>query len=450
MKRIYSHIIYTCLTIILLAGCKSDYPYIEYEGNPGKVEFDNIESLIPIMTTMNSPLYENHTRGTGIFNNEKDKDFYIYAFYTPKGKDGVPQSIDYSMNPQEEFHCLVDDPTGHGLKARLSEISSALEWVKDTMVYYNNTYPDYRYRFFAYHVDDSVDMEKMQPNRHHDYVSYDIQIDGTQDLMCSCAQPTPEQLAKIKSLASPSNKDFINNLEKLTYSTQSAHRDLLPLFETKHQLAYIQFFLKADSTTFINSSGDQEKRVDSGVDSVLVENISIKNVPYKGKFIVAAEDTSRLGIDYDNEKTDIYLPVKVKTDSTGQIIKDSVGRITVSRDEEGKVMAGDPVGLNPRLKPKVEEQDLGMGFLLPEAERYYVLLKCKQLKTDKNGDLKTLNYSQQFELVLPRDKNGNTCKFLSGHKYAVTIRIYGIRDIRLELEDLAWLDGGEIIIDDEN
>ena len=449
MKRIYSHIIYTCLTIILLAGCKSDYPYIEYEGNPGKVEFGNIESLIPIMTTMNSPLYENHTRGTGIFNNEKDKDFYIYAFYTPKGKDGVPQSIDYSMNPQEEFHCLVDDPTGHGLKARLSEISSALEWVKDTMVYYNNTYPDYRYRFFAYHVDDAVDMEKMQPNRHLDYVSYDIQIDGTQDLMCSCAQPTPEQLAKIKSLASPSNKDFINNLEKLTYSTQSAHRDLIPLFETKHQLAYIQFFLKVDSIVVIDPLGKEEKKIDPGVDSVFIENISIKNVPNTGEFIVAAEDTSRLGVTFRPDKTTtLYMPVKVRTDDDGK-------EITVSRDEEGVLRPGDKTGFNPPLTPRDTLDpgmpiEVGMGFLLPEAERYYVLLKCKQLKTDKNGDLKTLNYSQQFELVLPRDKNGNKCKFLSGHKYAVTIIIYGIRDIRLQLEDLAWFDGGEIIIDDEN
>ena len=430
MKRIYSHIIYTCLTIILLAGCKSDYPYIEYEGNPGKVEFDNIESLIPIMTTMNSPLYENHTRGTGIFNNEKDKDFYIYAFYTPKGKDGVPQSIDYSMNPQEEFHCLVDDPTGHGLKARLSEISSALEWV-DTMVYYNNTYPDYRYRFFAYHVDDAVDMEKMQPNRHLDYVSYDIQIDGTQDLMCSCAQPTPEQLAKIKSLASPSNKDFINNLEKLTYSTQSAHRDLIPLFETKHQLAYIQFFLKVDSIVVIDSLGKEKKVIDPGVDSVFIENISIKNVPNTGEFIVAAEDTSRLGVTFRPDKTTtLYMPVK---------------------DEEGNLMPGKEEGFDTPYKPDtLTTIEVGDGFLLPEAERYNVLLRCKQLKTDKNDDLKTLNYSQHFELVLPRDKNGNTCKFLSGHKYAVTIRIYGIRDIRLELEDIAWFDGGEIIIDDEN
>ena len=431
MKRIYSHIIYTCLTIILLAGCKSDYPYIEYEGNPGKVEFDNIESLIPIMTTMNSPLYENLTRGTGIFNNEKDKDFYIYAFYTPKGKDGVPQSIDYSMNPQEEFHCLVDDPTGHGLKARLSEISSALEWVKDTMVYYNNTYPDYRYRFFAYHVDDAVDMEKMQPNRHHDYVSYDIQIDGTQDLMCSCAQPTPEQLAKIKSLASPSNKDFINNLEKLTYSTQSAHRDLIPLFETKHQLAYIQFFLKVDSIVVIDSLGKEKKVIDPGVDSVFIENISIKNVPNTGEFIVAAEDTSRLGVTFRPDKTTtLYMPVK---------------------NEEGNLMPGKEEGFDTPYKPDtLTTIEVGDGFLLPEAERYNVLLRCKQLKTDKNGDLKTLNYSQHFELVLPRDKNGNKCKFLSGHKYAVTIIIYGIRDIRLELEDIAWFDGGEIIIDDEN
>ena len=77
-------------------------------------------------------------------------------------------------------------------------------------------------------------------------------------------------------------------------------------------------------------------------------------------------------------------------------------------------------------------------------------MESKQLKKDKNGNLRTLDYSQNFELVLPKDENGNTRRFLPGNKYEVTIRVYGTRDIRLQLDDLVWLDGGEIIIDDED
>lgn len=408
MKRVYSHIIYTCLTIILLIGCKSDYPYIEYEGNPGKVEFGNIELLIPIMISMNNPLYENHTRGMGGGDHEEDT-FYIYAFYTPEGITGVPNSIDYSMTPQEKFHCLVDDPTGHGLKARLSEISSALEWV-DTMVYYNNTYPDYRYRFFAYHVDDAVDMEKIQPNRHHDYVSYDIQIDGTQDLMCSCAQPTPEQLAKIKSLASPSNKDFINNLEKLTYSTQSAHRDLIPVFNMEHHLTYIKFKLKADRDDGGYLDSTEYKKIH-------VRNIIIKDIPYKGEFIVAAEDTNQLGITFStNHLTNFYIP---------------------TRDKDGFLVKGNDKGFLEPLIPDTILQDVGAGFLLPPAKKY--ALEMDYYIEDEHNKEERI---QMFNLI--RDKG-----FEAGNQYEVTINVQGFRKIFLQSDSYMWEAKDSINIDTE-
>ena len=434
MKRIYSHIIYTCLTIILLAGCKSDYPHIEYEGNPGKVEFGNIETDIPIMISMNDPLYENHTRGIGVTNKNTDKLFYIYAFYTPEGMPGVPTGTDYTQSMDsrndENFYCLVDNASddasdsffclGHGKKAHLSDVASALEWV-DTMVWYNSSYPQYRYKFFAYHLDDAADMSEA-PFRSSDYVSYDIKIDGTQDLMCSCAQPTPEQLARIKSLSSPSNKDFINNLDKLTYSTESAHRDLIPVFKMEHQLAYIKFYLKTDSIITINSLGVPEKSLDRGVDSVFIENISIRNAPYKGEFVVASEDINRLGVTFKaDETTVLYMPVK---------------------NEEGKLMPGKEEGFDTPYKPDtLTTIEVGDGFLLPEAERYDLRLECKQHKRDKDGIVKELDYSQNFVLVPPKDK-----KFLPGHKYEVTIKVYGMRDIRLQLDDFAWEYGGEIEI----
>ena len=112
------------------------------------------------------------------------------------------------------------------------------------------------------------------------------------------------------------------------------------------------------------------------------------------------------------------------------------------KNEEGKLMPGKEEGFDTPYKPDtLTTIEVGDGFLLPEAERYDLRLECKQHKRDKDGIVKELDYSQNFVLVPPKDK-----KFLPGHKYEVTIKVYGMRDIRLQLDDFAWEYGGEIEI----
>lgn len=419
MKRIYSHIIYTCLTITLLAGCKSDYPYIEYEGNPGKVEFDNIESLIPIMVAIDDPLYKNHTRGAGVFGNATDenltKDIHVYAFYTPEGIAGVPSHSDYNARMDskdyDKYLCLIDDTDnegiGHGKRARLNQnMPSFLQWADGDNVYYNNTYPQYRYKFFAYHIDDAAEMNNA-PNRYADYVSYDIEIDGTQDLMCGFARPTNQQLEKIESLSSPSNKDFINNLEELTYSTESARRDLIPVFEMEHLLTYMKFKLKAERI------GDT---LDPEIEKVRVKNIIIKNAPNKGEFIVAAENTNRLGVVY-TDSSNYYMPTR--------------------NTESGIIETGSNTGFSNQLTPTEEEQEVGAGFLIPPSQKYELEMVCYiDEGNDKSG------YVQDFNLELPEG-------FKPGHQYEITVKVYGPRNIRLQWGSIEWKEGDDIIIDEE-
>ena len=69
MKKIYLHIFYICLAVVLFTGCKSDYPDIEYDGDLGKVEFEDFSLPIPIMVAIDDPLYENITRGIGALSN---------------------------------------------------------------------------------------------------------------------------------------------------------------------------------------------------------------------------------------------------------------------------------------------------------------------------------------------------------------------------------------------
>ena len=422
MKRIYSHIIYTCLTIILLAGCKSDYPYIEYEGNPGKVEFGNIESLIPIMVAIDDPLYKNHTRGVGIFGNAADenltKDIHVYAFYTPEGIAGVPSHSDYNARMDskdyDKYLCLIDDTEnegiGHGKRARLNQnMPSFLQWADSGNVYYNNTYPQYRYKFFAYHIDDAAEMNNA-PNRYADYVSYDIEIDGTQDLMCGFARPTNQQLEKIESLSSPSNKDFINNLEELTYSTESARRDLIPVFNMEHHLTYIKFKLKADRDDGGYLDSTEYKKIH-------VRNIIIKDIPYKGEFIVAAEDTNQLGITFStNHLTNFYIP---------------------TRDKDGFLVKGNDKGFLEPLIPDTILQDVGAGFLLPPAKKYALEMDY-YIENEHNKEERF----QIFNLI--RNKG-----FEAGNQYEVTINVQGFRKIFLQSDSYMWEAKDSINIDTE-
>lgn len=458
MKRIYSHIVHTCMAIILLAGCKSDYPHIEYDGDPGKVEFDNIDFRVPIQVAISDPLFDSYTRGMGAFDNVKDPnsidknwkdaDIYVYAFYTPDGLKSSPDGINYSermvSDNDEKFYCLVDDANnaniGHGKKARLNrDLGSFLQWSKDdqqnddNMVYYNSTYPQYRYRFFAYHLDDAADLSQ-KPERLSDYVAYDIKIDGTQDLMCGYATPTAKQIASLNAV---SNKQVFNNLKYLAYSTETGYIDLFPVFDMKHQFAYLKFFLKADSI-FV----DGEKVLDPEIENVRIENVYITS-PYHGEFVVAADDTSRLGVTFTSETKNLYMPVKVKTDADGNIVTDADGhRITASRDEEGKLMAGNEYGFNPRLKPVGNEQEVGMGYLLPVMDEYEVLLVYTQLVKDEQGNPTTIRYTSRHELTLDQG-------FKAGCKYEILVKVYGLRNIVLQLGNVQWLSGGDIDIDDD-
>lgn len=455
IKTICPHIIYACLLVTLFGGCRSKWPEIEYEGNPSEVVFGHIASIVPINVAISDPLYESYTRGVGVFDNLqngvvgednwKNADIYVYAFYSPNDISGGPDDLNYSerMNSEddEKIFCLVDDAEdeniGHGKRARLNrDMGSFLQWNND-MVYYNGTYQQYRYKFFAYHVDDAADLTR-KPERWRDYVAYDVKIDGTQDLMCSCASPTKKQLATLNTTG---NKHIINNFEQLAYSTTTGHHDLFPIFRMEHQLAYVKFFLKADSVV----SPDGSKKMDPEVKNVRIRNIVIK-APYHGEFIVAADDITRLGVTFTDETKDIYMPVRVEVDAEGNLETDDAGRrITVSRGEEGRVMAGDGYGFNPRIVPEPEEKELGMGFLLPPSESYEMELECSQVTTDDRGNqVESDYYTSRYQLKFENSP------FKAGHIYEVCIKVYGQRDIGLGFGDVTWKDGGEINIGSED
>lgn len=452
MKALYLHAICACLLVSLFAGCRPKYPHIEYEGNPRDVVFGHVDFPVPVNVAITNPLYETYTRGVGVFDKYQDgvagnwenADIYVYAFYSPSNLGGGPNDIDYSKRmdseDDEKIYCLVDDADdeakGHGKRAYINnDITSFLQWGGNNVPYYNSSYQQYRYKFFAYHIDDAADLMH-GPERGRDYVAYNVEIDGTQDLMCGYATPTRKQLA---ALNAPSDKHILNNIEELAYSTTTGYRDIFPIFQLKHQLAFMKFFIKTDS--IMNADGTKE--IAPEANNLRIKNIIVK-APCNGKFVVAADDVNRLGVTFADEPKELYMPVRVKVDEEGNPITDEEGRrITVPSGEEGQLMAGDMYGFNPFIAPEAREKEVGAGFLLPPSDGYELVLECCQLGPDGDPvepDSYVAKYRLEFE--------GNT--FKAGHMYEVCIKVYGLQDIDFGLGEVTWKDGGSIDVGGED
>ena len=273
MKGKYLHSIYISLVLALLVGCTIEYPQKDFFGVKGDVVYDNTNLRVPILVAMDAAeeTFDNEEEWANAIVN-------VYAFYTPTDTEGAPDSVDYSerMDSQDEekVYCLVDDTDndnkGHGKQARLSK-SSLLQWEDGDVVYYNSTYPQYRYRFFAYYLG-NAEVTKLE--RDSDRVIYDIEINGTQNLMCACASLTEKQKERFGSLSN-------------SYSANTGALGLFPTFKMKRQLASLHFALSDDS-----AKGDS------------IRNVVITAAPCKGRFVVAAADETQMGITFNTETKD--------------------------------------------------------------------------------------------------------------------------------------------------
>ena len=267
MNKKYLHVIYTCLTITLLTGCSLEYPDRDFLGEEGNVVFDNTALRVPVQVAVDDiPLYGN-----------SDSVLYVYSFYTPtNGVEGAPTEVDYREHmdavDDEKVFCLIDGTSGHGKKVRLtSHFGALLQWQDDEVVYYNSTYSQYRYKFFAYHVGDAkmgtVERDSVK-------VAFEVEINGTQNLMCACASLTEKQ------------KERFSDSPVYPYSAATGALGLFPTFKMESQLASLHFALSDDSA----------------------EGVSIRNVvitaPYQGRFVVAAADETKMGITFDTETKD--------------------------------------------------------------------------------------------------------------------------------------------------
>lgn len=430
----------------VICGCGNLYTGEENVFDPDRDESIQEES-IPVMVAFSDPYYNILSRGVGKIDPEED---YFYDKMNPVDEEGNPDNEnkprffvyafrkikpDYSITRAEDKEmCLIDgscgtqadwarekDPTleGHGKWAYYNGNGSFINWhFLDDKVYYSNDSQMTPFEFFAYYHDGSA-TDKVTRTANH--ISFPVKIDGSQDLMCGTAELTEEQLKNINEIEDEAEKQKI---KEFYYSTYTGRRNIWPILQMKHQLAYVKFNLLAG-----NAYGDP----------VRVHEMSLKTQT-KGIFVVASTD-HKVGatfIDSDEEGME-YLPLRDL--KTGKAITTEVWEERLNNNEyrleyyspEEKIEFG-----KERPDPYVAGE-----LLIPPGNNTVLQMI---LSNNDTGHIKP-----ELTEIFLKDKIGeNGSGFMAGREYNMNITVYGPKKISIEIEASPWINGGDIDVDIEN
>lgn len=489
------NILTAAVTLLLTASCNVSYPDLDlpHEEPPTNDEDVNIDKTSILLYTSN-PAYFSvvsdtrgsvGTRGTGAFepmetvayNRDKylNSKFHIFAFRAyndadPNGGQGVlteepsmsryRYAQDASGGNMDEYNtsCLLDGPEyklGMPFKFEPDQFIGTMnvltkDYPED--IYYSYRYQDVGYNFFGYFVDD---LDLTNYTREKDKISYDIEIDGYQDVLVGAAK-TPlteadfaeggiyEKAARLTE----EEKQKILNIPG-NYSTFAAHRNVHPVVNMKHQLTMLKFFAYPGA---------------SSAKDVVIKDISVMTLT-KGTLTVASRniDDCKLVFKPENEVDVLQKAVKLgeyqkETDESGETHNVYGKIIPKLRDEgyqvewkdewadnESQVVPG--VTHVPTTKEKMDEAsvELGAGLLVAPQESYVVTLTY----LFPDGPYGEMKEHKTVYKITPAKKEGEQASFEKGLLYNVKIGVYGLEKIQISGSVDGWGKGEDIDIDQD-
>ncbi len=413
---------FTCGAFV--CSCNESYISPDYVVPSDTIPYDPVMETVPVVMSMTDPAYVTLSRGIGPIAADRptvkeNAVFYVYSFLTNNYAYGG--DIDYrktfvleqDLPDGEPMKCLIDDPaTGKGAATKLME-NDVLDFVNMNIpYYYSQRNQEYKYNFFAYHIDDAEVKEGIV--REKDNIHMDIKIDGTQDIITAAAGIKDKQLAEIDA---NNEKWFLSNVlnRELVFSTLTGHRFIIPVFEAKHQMSRFVFNLIGEAALS---------------ESIYIQDIYVM-AHRDWNLTVASDDISKLGMTMigDREKLEkIHL-----CDEVGEVDggKTNLEQYTYS------------VTQNELLA------NLGLGLLLPPRDSYDLYIKCAyQAPTGRE-----YRYIARYALTnrtVAEDGTIVNRPFEAGRQYNVTMHVYGFQQIQLSMDGLDWGDPIDIYIDEDD
>lgn len=394
------HYMMALMCILSFVGCTDD----SYRG--GAVEDMDTTYPIPVLVSVGDPSDNIISKGTGAIDDaddlvDKSREIFVYAF--GHGKD-----VSYRTTSQEDCRqCLVDaSQDGGGLLGKAASVrgkdpyavwsnhENEIYWPSDDMSMES-------FDFFAYYIDDIV---PENIDRNVDYVSFGLEIDGTEDVMLSRAELLESQMKDFNSVER-------EHIRKYAFSYYTAQRNVVPVFCFGHQLVKIDFEVKPGITAGISK--------EVTINSVEVESQT------KARFTVAHKDKSQLGLDFYGEKKWLSL--------TENEIGEDNRRLPLDPDNYRFYTLDD-------ASDKAEPIRVGGELLVAPGIQY----ECRMSITEKGEDgVEHRNDENEVSITVPDGV------FNAGSSYKVSVTVYGYMNIHVTVDMNEWKPGGNVNLDDK-
>lgn len=331
-------------------------------------------------------------RGTGPKNYIDDlsgNDVLVWAF---NREEGTPFTA--TRTATDSLRCLID-----GKEATVVAGNSLTVWKEGTVYYPSNELVAERYDFYGAFIDDATVLDS---HRATDKVQLDIEIDGSQDVMTAKA-------------GLPRSKE--TGLEKdYAFSYLSAMDGDAPIFTLNHHLTKLDLFVRPGITYGFSNTM-----------TIMGANLETRT---QGTLTVAAKDTDQMGMVFRDNSP--YKAVLLRNEH-GEACEPVTLQTINTYDAETGVnrYVDDPYLL--QLQKEATRQ-LGASFFVAPEKTYILNLA--------------------FEDPDPRDDPfPNTVRlnsgeaFLPGHRYQVTMTVYGSYLIDIDCIMVPWLNAGSIWVD---
>ena len=464
------------LAATAFGACSDSYPGLSYDsleqsssqgqtGTTDPVSRDPLDAIVLSTNTQGNFPVKSQTRGIGAFDPQDTANvlriwqapFYVFAFRD--GKYDKSNNIELLSEPDFSrwvyaksntgssssdnlnFHCLLDgDDYYYGLKTHFNNGQLVPEYngvdyrnlgglTGYQRFYYSSANAEVPYNFFAYYIDD-IKITNLSTARQTDRVAYNIEIDGSQDLMCGKADLMKEiKIAEGKDTVPREQSAIYKKWKSLSqnertkisgiggYCTFAGHRGIHPTIDLKYQLAR----LKIECIPASKSAKDTR---------VLKLGIMSR---YKGTLTVASRNVEEVGVVWDNDIDTLYM----------QDIK-KVGDKLVSQP-----MATTEIKYDPSEESYIEQEEwekiktitpLGSSLMVVPADSYYIKMVLEKTEKGKNFTYTTKN-------ILVTLKN-EPKTFSADKEYKVKVLIKGLEEPEIYARPIGWGDGGDIYLEE--
>ncbi len=456
-------LLYLTVCVCLLTACSKSYPGVEYPYEEGDyVQNAEADFNTPVVVNLSDPaLLAVTTRGSGAIDKDVKLNEVKFRAFAFRDDPNVDMTVDIEDDPDKE-NCLISGTGDMGMPLRAQsnepeESTGEAEFYDEEnnkqTLYYSYKNQEIGYNFFAYFLDD---INPTAVHREKGRIAYDIEIDGSNDLLYGYAPKLTYNYVYSRLLESGYEagsmledivQEQIKNVLNFGYSAYSSHRGINPVIDLKHALTRL---------TFKAYPGD--KKTAEGQDPNDVKIIGVEFITKKqATFIVAHTDTNALGLmldelapddhhlflrdDPDDAKFEPYakparkdgLPFESTIEEADSCLKDYV--VNVLPGEENKQWwERTPV-------------DVGESMMLFPSEEIKLIIYYEENFPEDPNNIK--QYYTEKTITPPTnhlDSETGKPMFLAGKSYSVSIAVYGLQRIDVGVNVAPWESGGDVEI----